>query len=97
MTVLKDEYLADGTRLFNPSKPHGTIYCDGFQSGKWVQDGVTFGADRLPIDYIEKQIEVDAAVEPITVDAAVEQPKKLHWKTQKKLEEALHAGASGAT
>ena len=47
--ITDDEYTADGTRLFNASKPHGTVYANGPLPAKWVQDGVLYGADRRPI------------------------------------------------
>lgn len=45
------EFAPDGTRLFNPKKPHGTVYADGFTEAKWFQDGILYRADRFPVDY----------------------------------------------
>lgn len=51
--VKKDEILPDeyrnGVRLFNPSKPHGVIYADGFEEAKWDQEGILYRGDRTPI------------------------------------------------
>lgn len=80
------EFAPDGTRLFNPNKPHGTVYADGFSEGKWFQDGVVYRADRFPVGYGAKKPQPD-----------VPSPeKKLHWTQRKKLEEAKNA-ASGAS
>ena len=48
-----DEFTADGTRLFNPTRPHGMVYGGGPGDGRWVQDDVVFGGDRKPVDYVE--------------------------------------------
>ena len=52
--VKKDEFLADGTRLFNPSKPHGTVYSDGHSEARWEQDGKLYRGDGKPVGYVEK-------------------------------------------
>ena len=75
------EFAPDGTKLFNPNKSHGVVYADGFNEGKWFQDGVVYRADRFPVGY-----------EPKTEEPA----KPLHWTQKKKLEEAQRAAASGA-
>jgi hypothetical protein len=49
----KDEYTVDGTLLFNPTRPHGTVYGAGPDEGKWVQDGVHYRGDRKPVGYVE--------------------------------------------
>jgi hypothetical protein len=48
-----DEFTVDGTRLFNPNKPHGTVYGGSAEDGRWVQDGVTYRGDRKPVRYVE--------------------------------------------
>ena len=84
------EFAPDGvTRLFNPNKPHGTVYADGFHEGKWAQDGVIYRADRFPVGYA-------APAETTGLASVIEADKPMHWKTRKKLEEAQNAGASGA-
>ena len=55
MSIAKDEYLADGTRLFNPNRPHGTVYADGSSETRWVQDGTEFRGDRKPVGYVERE------------------------------------------
>jgi hypothetical protein len=96
--IKPDEYAADGTRLFNPTKPHGTIYADGFQEGKWVQDNVVYRADRLPVGYSPKHPAnaADAGPPPQGAMPVPAKAKKPHWTQRKKLEEAQRA-ASGAT
>ena len=47
-----DEFHEDGTRLFNPHKPHGTVYGDGYLEARWVQDGVQYRGDRLPVGHV---------------------------------------------
>jgi hypothetical protein len=49
-----DEFKADGTKLFNPSKPHGSVYGGGPEDGRWVQDVIVYGGDRNPVGYVEK-------------------------------------------
>jgi len=53
MSIAKDEYLADGTRLFNPHRAHGTVYSDGASETRYVQDGVEYRGDRKPVGYVE--------------------------------------------
>lgn len=48
--ILKDEYTPAGEKMFNPTKPHGTVYADGFVESKFVQDGQHFRGDRTPIE-----------------------------------------------
>ena len=55
MSIAKDEYLPDGTLLFNPTKPHGTIYSDGASTARWVQNDVEFRGDRKPVNYVEPE------------------------------------------
>jgi len=81
------EFAPDGTRLFNPNKPHGTVYADGFNEAKWFQDGVLYRADRFPVGYVEKSETPDPAPKD----------KPVHWTQRKKLEEAQRAAASGAS
>jgi hypothetical protein len=53
MSTAKEEYLADGTRLFNPNRAHGTVYSDGASETRYVQDGVEYRGDRKPVGYVE--------------------------------------------
>lgn len=50
--VKPDEYHEDGTRLFNPTKPHGTVYGDGYNEARWIQDNVAYRGDRLPVGHM---------------------------------------------
>ena len=47
--VKPDEFTADGVRLFNPTKPHGIVYGDGKIEAAFVQEGVEYKADRMPV------------------------------------------------
>lgn len=51
----KDELAEDGVRMFNPSKPHGTVYCDGFTEVKYIQEyegrEVHYRGDRMPVGW----------------------------------------------
>jgi hypothetical protein len=85
---MEDDFAPDGTRLFNPKKPHGTVYADGFTEARFFQEGVLYRVDRYPVGYGAKV----PTLEPATLHLP---EKKLHWKQQKKLEEATGA-ASGA-
>jgi hypothetical protein len=53
--IVKDEYAADGVRLFNPSKEHGVVYCDGYMEVKYIQEyegrEMHYRGDRLPVGY----------------------------------------------
>jgi hypothetical protein len=64
MSKANDEYLADGTRLFNPNRPHGTVYADGSSETRWVQDGVEFRGDRKPVGYVEPVEAPKASAKP---------------------------------
>lgn len=48
----QDEYHEDGTRLFNPHQAHGTVYSDGANEVRWVQNGVEYRGDRLPVGHV---------------------------------------------
>ena len=87
--IKADEFHEDGTRLFNPTKAHGTIYSDGNIEGRWVQDGVVYRADRLPLNH--------AGTTELTVETV---EKKPHWRTALKQakanQESRDAGTSAA-
>ena len=51
-----DDFLPDGTRLFNPSRPHGTVYGGAAEDGRFVQDGITYGGDRKPVGYVPSEL-----------------------------------------
>ena len=52
---MPDEFHEDGTRLFNPSRPHGTVYGDGAIEARWVQDGIQYRGDRLPVGHVAQK------------------------------------------
>jgi hypothetical protein len=53
--IVKDEYAADGVRMFNPSLSHGVVYCDGFLEVKYIQEyegrETHYRGDRMPVGY----------------------------------------------
>lgn len=53
--IERDRFTDDGVRLFNPSKPHGVIYCDGFMEAKYIQEyegqAVQYKGDGAPVGY----------------------------------------------
>ena len=80
-----DRYTEDGVRMFNPTKPHGTIYADGFVEGRYTQNGVNYRADHLPVGYVK----TDPVEAPVVA-------KKPHWRTLKKAQESQN-GLPGAS
>src|SRR5437764_526829 len=57
-----DEFCDDGKTLkLNRSKPHGTVYADGFEEAKFVQGGIPYRGDGTPVGYVpaaERGLEV---------------------------------------
>lgn len=53
--IERDRFTEDGVRLFNASKEHGVIYCDGFLEAKYIQEfegeAVMYRGDGAPIGY----------------------------------------------
>lgn len=53
--IERDRYTEDGVRLFNASKEHGVIYCDGFLEAKYIQEfegePVMYRGDGAPLGY----------------------------------------------
>lgn len=48
-----DEFCDDGkTRKLNRSKPYGTVYADGFEETKFVQNGIGYRGDGTPVGYV---------------------------------------------
>lgn len=84
MSKLKpDEFHSDGTLLFNPTLPHGLIYGDGKVEGQFMQDGIVYRADRLPVGHTEL--------------VKTEPEKKTHWKTLQKQAKESQNGLPGAS
>lgn len=54
--IEKDRVTNDGVRLFNPTKPHGTVYSDGFIEVKYIQEHegreVHYRGDGTPVGYV---------------------------------------------
>lgn len=36
--IERDRFTDDGVRLFNASKEHGVVYCDGYMEVKYIQE-----------------------------------------------------------
>jgi hypothetical protein len=53
--IEKDRITQDGVRLFNPTKPHGVVYSDGFIEVKYIQEfegrEVHYRGDGTPVGY----------------------------------------------
>ena len=48
-----DEFCDDGkTRKLNRDRPYGTVYADGYEETKFVQDGIGYRGDGIPVGYI---------------------------------------------
>lgn len=54
--IEKDRITNDGVRLFNPTKPYGTVYSDGFIEVKYIQEyegrEVHYRGDGTPVGYV---------------------------------------------
>ena len=72
-TINDDNFLADGTRLFNPTKPHGTVYSDGYSDARFSQNGVLYRGDGKPVGYEE----IDAAPTPLNKTLGLKTPSKV--------------------
>src|SRR5260221_941658 len=55
LKIERDRFTDDGVRLFNPSKPHGVVYADGYFETKYIQEyegrEVHYKGDHAPIGY----------------------------------------------
>jgi hypothetical protein len=53
--VEKDQFTEEGVRWFNASKPHGTIYADGYSEAKFLQEyqgeAILYRGDGSPVGY----------------------------------------------
>jgi hypothetical protein len=53
--IERDRFTDDGVRLFNPTKPHGVVYADGFIEVKFIQEyegrEVHYKGDHAPVGY----------------------------------------------
>lgn len=53
--IERDRFTEDGVRLFNASKEHGVVYCDGFLEVKYIQEyeghEVHYKGDGAPVGY----------------------------------------------
>jgi hypothetical protein len=53
--IERERFTDDGVRLFNPSLPHGVVYCDGFTEVKFIQEyegrETHYKGDGAPVGY----------------------------------------------
>lgn len=53
--IERDRLTEDGVRLFNASKEHGVVYCDGYMEVKYIQEyeghEVHYRGDGAPVGY----------------------------------------------
>jgi hypothetical protein len=53
--IERDRFTDDGVRLFNATKEHGVVYCDGFMEVKYIQEyeghEVHYRGDGAPVGY----------------------------------------------
>lgn len=55
--IERDRLTPDGVRLFNASKEHGVVYCDGYMEVKYIQEyegrEIHYRGDGAPVGYQE--------------------------------------------
>lgn len=55
--IERDRFTPDGVRLFNATKEHGVVYCDGYMEVKYIQEyegrEIHYRGDGAPIGYKE--------------------------------------------
>lgn len=55
--IERDRFTPDGVRLFNASKEHGVVYCDGYMEVKYIQEyegrEMHYRGDGAPVGYKE--------------------------------------------
>jgi hypothetical protein len=53
--IERDRFAEDGVRLFNASKEHGVVYCDGYMEVKYIQEyegrETHYRGDGFPVGY----------------------------------------------
>lgn len=91
--IERDRFTEDGVRLFNASKEHGVVYCDGFLDVKYIQEyeghEVHYKGDGAPVGY-QKGVPM-----PKHADELLSENEQLHARirdledSQKKTNELL--------
>lgn len=72
-----DEFCDDGvTRRLNKSRTYGTVYADGFEETKFVQDNVCYRGDGTPVGYVPAAHRGLTPVEP-TKEELLDENEKL--------------------
>lgn len=53
--IERDRFTNDGVRMFNATKEHGVVYCDGFMEVKYIQEyeghEIHYRGDGAPVGY----------------------------------------------
>lgn len=53
--IERDRFTEDGVRMFNATKEHGVVYCDGFMEVKYIQSyeghEIHYRGDGAPVGY----------------------------------------------
>jgi hypothetical protein len=69
----KVEYCDDGvTRKLDRDRPYGTVYADGYEEAKFVQDEICYRGDGVPCGYVPAEKRGLVAVEPTLEEALTE-------------------------
>lgn len=68
-----DEFCDDGTtRKLNRTRPHATIYADGYSEAKYWQDEIAYRGDGTPVGYIPAAKRGLTPVEPTKEEVVAE-------------------------
>jgi len=72
-----DEFCDDGkTRKLNRAQPFGTVYSDGYEETKFVQNGIGYKGDGIPVGYVPA---AERGLQPVvpTVDEVLSENAEL--------------------
>jgi hypothetical protein len=57
LKIERDRFTPDGVRLFNQTREHGVVYCDGYMEVKYIQEyegrEMHYRGDGAPVGYKE--------------------------------------------
>jgi hypothetical protein len=90
--IERDQFTEDGVRLFNRSKEHGVIYCDGFMEAKYIQEyegeSVQYRGDGAPVGY-KKGVPMPRKAEELLTENEALQARIRDLEDSQKRTEAL--------
>jgi hypothetical protein len=91
-----DEFCDDGkTRKLNRALPYGTVYSDGYEETKFVQNGIGYKGDGIPVGYVPA---AERGLQPVvpTVDEVLSENAALKAQLDSLLKRvaAIEAGAN---